>query len=488
MTYNSSLVERVLDEDEHEEEPEFKALAEFLSSSWQGLKDLVNSTNIQIHVFYKWARAGFSSAEVAAAAPMLSSLLARKSECSPHMSPEHSPKPSPRATRASFLLKHPSAASNIDDHSGLDVTSSSSPRLDRKPSVLHGSGSGNHSEDADHSSEGHDAHHASNKKAQMVQRLTMHSSPRLNEPAKSSTIIPMQEEPKPKPQPQPQPPTPVTVTTPAVTPARPSATSPVHAKGHRASVVGDRTKVMEMLNQINFAEADMGSSKHGGLVAQNSKVNNNRRNSVAVHAPDNNYSTIEKFRKQKFAEKRQQLGDAYRANHLGSPRSTLNSQTNKSNKNWLLSFFDYNKVDPEEPHDVEAHNADNEFRLSSDFSDIFMWNKPELFYGAVEVCIMFNCLYMAFWVTDFICLSAKLDQPPVWHVLYQLAMAIPAVLVLPFIGYIIETCSLLRAISDLNLDVVRKLLPFDVLLSCSCADRSPMQMVCWRKQKTPRTS
>lgn len=79
-----------------------------------------------------------------------------------------------------------------------------------------------------------------------------------------------------------------------------------------------------------------------------------------------------------------------------------------------------------------------------------------IFYSAVEICILFNCLYMGFWMTDFIAICLEINQSNSQQILFQLLMLVPVVIVLPLVGYIAETCSMLNAISELSLDVLRK--------------------------------
>lgn len=71
---------------------------------------------------------------------------------------------------------------------------------------------------------------------------------------------------------------------------------------------------------------------------------------------------------------------------------------------------------------------------------------------------MFNCLYLAFWVTNFIVIDTKLEESYGWRVVGQIAMAVPVLFIVPSIGYIAETCSLLTAVSELNLEVVHAVL------------------------------
>ncbi|RYH21058.1 hypothetical protein EON65_21590 [archaeon] len=199
------------------------------------------------------------------------------------------------------------------------------------------------------------------------------------------------------------------------TPARettllPAGTLSVPPSPANKENVVDKSSVLSMLDKLNFNENDHGSflSSKGHHPGQDK-----RRNSVAAHSPDNIYSTIEKFRKMKVLEKRKERGEGYTL--------ALGSHKHKKKGGWCQSIFGYNRIDAANEENMEA-NPEDEFRLSTDFDDIFFFEKPELFYGAVEICIMFNCLYLAFWITDFIFLSAKMHVADFWHILDQLAM------------------------------------------------------------------
>ncbi len=89
-----------------------------------------------------------------------------------------------------------------------------------------------------------------------------------------------------------------------------------------------------------------------------------------------------------------------------------------------------------------------------DFSDIYFFAKPVYYFRAVELCIMFNCLYMALWATNFVFIVEKVHLSYAWTVGAQLIMCVPLLVVLPMIGFISETCSLLSAVSHLNLEVI----------------------------------
>lgn len=57
-----------------------------------------------------------------------------------------------------------------------------------------------------------------------------------------------------------------------------------------------------------------------------------------------------------------------------------------------------------------------------DFSDVYLFGSPLLFYRAAELAMMFHCLYLALWMTDFAVLTSQIEQPDNWAVITQLAM------------------------------------------------------------------
>eukprot|EP01034_Spumella_vulgaris_P022808 gene22808-28973_t len=89
-----------------------------------------------------------------------------------------------------------------------------------------------------------------------------------------------------------------------------------------------------------------------------------------------------------------------------------------------------------------------------DFSDIYILNEPLYYFRAVELCIMFNCLYMALWATNFIYIAESMDLSFSWSIGSQFLMCVPIVIVMPAIAFITETCSLLSAVSHLNYEVI----------------------------------
>ena len=83
-----------------------------------------------------------------------------------------------------------------------------------------------------------------------------------------------------------------------------------------------------------------------------------------------------------------------------------------------------------------------------------------LFRSAVELQIMFTCMYMALWATNFITIVKDTDDlSEGTEALFQFMMLIPILVAFHRIAYIAETYSLIMAISELNLEVICKCLP-----------------------------
>lgn len=45
-----------------------------------------------------------------------------------------------------------------------------------------------------------------------------------------------------------------------------------------------------------------------------------------------------------------------------------------------------------------------------------------IFFRAVEVGIMFNCLYMAFWLSNYVTIARNLTNETTWNVLDELGL------------------------------------------------------------------
>jgi len=94
------------------------------------------------------------------------------------------------------------------------------------------------------------------------------------------------------------------------------------------------------------------------------------------------------------------------------------------------------------------------------FDDIFLFNKPIIFFRMIEFQIMFTCLYMSLWSTNFITIvkeNTSLTITEKW--LSHIIMLIPIIISFNRVAYIAETYSLITSISDLNISAV-----YDVLV------------------------
>lgn len=92
------------------------------------------------------------------------------------------------------------------------------------------------------------------------------------------------------------------------------------------------------------------------------------------------------------------------------------------------------------------------------FDKLYFFHSPEIYAWAIEFGIMVNCLFMAVWVTNMITISKDVNHDADYEVLAQLAMVVPILTTFYMLPFITETASLLIAISELNLGVVKKVL------------------------------
>jgi hypothetical protein len=99
----------------------------------------------------------------------------------------------------------------------------------------------------------------------------------------------------------------------------------------------------------------------------------------------------------------------------------------------------------------EAGEEDGDINSSRDFSDIYLWNSPKIFFTSIEILFSLNCFYLAMWVTNFITIVNSATEN---KVIWQIFMLFPVVLIMPCLGQIVKTASLLSAISDLDLNVM----------------------------------
>lgn len=179
------------------------------------------------------------------------------------------------------------------------------------------------------------------------------------------------------------------------------------------------------------------------------------KNSVVVHAPEHGYSTVEKFLKKQNEEHHlmmlqmeqhgghhsgssgilgtmRHVGDALSVRGGGGGGGNGAASMRKAHVNPVstrMKAVSIRRVqkpaqtDVETGKEAEAEAEDEEeVRLTADFSDIYLFGNVVYFHRAVELCILFNCLYMAFWTTDFIAITSHIEQSVLWRWLDQLAM------------------------------------------------------------------
>lgn len=90
-----------------------------------------------------------------------------------------------------------------------------------------------------------------------------------------------------------------------------------------------------------------------------------------------------------------------------------------------------------------------------DLNRIFLFNNPNFFYFAVDIGLMFNCLYMSIWSSNFISLVQKFT---IEKTMWQFLMILPFIIVVPILLQIIKKCSTIEAIIELNLDAMNEVL------------------------------
>ena len=100
-------------------------------------------------------------------------------------------------------------------------------------------------------------------------------------------------------------------------------------------------------------------------------------------------------------------------------------------------------------------NTANKLKLTEDFSDIYFFSSPLVYFRAVEVVILLNSLYLSMWAVNFISVAEDEAKNPV---IWQLIMLIPLLVCIPLVGEIVKTASLLSAIAELEVDVIGSVL------------------------------
>lgn len=250
------------------------------------------------------------------------------------------------------------------------------------------------------------------------------------------------------------------------------------------------------------AEATSGATgaRRTSIVSVNS---NRRRNSVQVIHPTNQLSLVERYKLRKaqqdpaYALALRKQHDAVVAEQQRQQAAAAAAESRSASVRWLWSWLpgvssssssDASASGPSTPStasspassspttdieqatgttataakDVKDLPNDAQLveyaRLNVDFHSVYVFGEPTYFIRAIEIAIMFNCLYMAFWLSNFITIAGDTANSHDWEILHELAMLIPITVVMPCVTYISETASLLSAISELNLHVIYQVL------------------------------
>ncbi|KAJ1411915.1 hypothetical protein B484DRAFT_482584 [Ochromonadaceae sp. CCMP2298] len=96
-----------------------------------------------------------------------------------------------------------------------------------------------------------------------------------------------------------------------------------------------------------------------------------------------------------------------------------------------------------------------------DFNEIYLFGNPTYYFRAVEMQIMFTCMYMGLWATNYVTIVENADLfTPLEKGLVHCALVLPIFMAFNRVAYIAETCSLILAISHLNVEVM-----YDVLVN-----------------------
>jgi hypothetical protein len=87
------------------------------------------------------------------------------------------------------------------------------------------------------------------------------------------------------------------------------------------------------------------------------------------------------------------------------------------------------------------------------FRDIFLWNAPDLFYYAIDIVIVTNSFYMAWWVTT-ICITAATTGIVLESVAWEIVSVLPTILTFMYLSLVLKTSTILKSLTELNLDIV----------------------------------
>lgn len=95
--------------------------------------------------------------------------------------------------------------------------------------------------------------------------------------------------------------------------------------------------------------------------------------------------------------------------------------------------------------------SDGKFSM---FRDIFPFSRPEYFFGAINLVMTGNSLYLAWWLTTFTFTATHTHAMVLWLFL----PLIPPILVLVVLAQLIKSSTTLKAITEVNLDSVGEVL------------------------------
>ena len=141
--------------------------------------------------------------------------------------------------------------------------------------------------------------------------------------------------------------------------------------------------------------------------------------------------------------------DQYRSMKLRASFEGIKN-TNKSNKK-LKGMFRSRSLRS------TSVQPSGDLKYSEDFSFIYVFGSPLLYFRAVEICIVLNSLYLSFWVLNFITTAHVMTNGEGDHwpgYVWQPILIGPLLFSIPAIGEIVKTASLLTAISELEIDVM----------------------------------
>jgi hypothetical protein len=112
---------------------------------------------------------------------------------------------------------------------------------------------------------------------------------------------------------------------------------------------------------------------------------------------------------------------------------------------------------PNQPHTRDELNVLRE-TAHKEFHHLFFWQRPDIYFFSVELCVMLNCLFLSLYLTNLASLAADAELLMGWQAAAQLGMLLPALLCIYVLPSVTSTCSVLHATSDLDVEVVSEVL------------------------------